>query len=189
MLIHAAGLLILAASGLTMLAIPEITGSDGFIILKITLGFGIATLFALGEEVGWRGYMLPRLKELGLVVAMLLVGLLQGLWHMPLLLTTDYYHSTGNPFIVVPLFLTTLTVAGVFFGFLRIWTGSVWPVAVAHAAANMAWELSAEVSQSKSELVLEYVGGESGVIMIGGLLIIDLFLIGQMRKGKKTLAL
>jgi membrane protease YdiL (CAAX protease family) len=188
-LIHAAGLLILAASGLTMLAIPEITGSDGFIILKITLGFGIATLFALGEEVGWRGYMLPRLKELGLVVAMLLVGLLQGLWHMPLLLTTDYYHSTGNPFIVVPLFLTTLTVAGVFFGFLRIWTGSVWPVAVAHAAANMAWELSAEVSQSKSELVLEYVGGESGVIMIGGLLIIDLFLVGQMRKGKKTLAL
>ena len=29
--------------------------------------------------------------------------------------------------------------AGVFFGFLRVWTGSVWPVAIAHAVYNFIW--------------------------------------------------
>jgi uncharacterized protein len=102
-------------------------------------------------------------------------------WHMPILLTTDYYHSTGNPWIVAPLFLLTLTLAGIFYGFLRIWTGSVWPVAIAHAAANTAWNVSSKVSVTKSPAVLEYVGGESGVIMIGGLVLINVVLVRVMR--------
>jgi membrane protease YdiL (CAAX protease family) len=69
----------------------------------------------------------------------------------------------------------------VFFGFLRVWTGSVWPVAIAHAAANNAWEIMTELTQTKSPLVLEYVGGESGMIMIAGLLIVDIVLIRYMR--------
>ena len=87
---------------------------------------------------------------------------------------------------MVPLFLATLTLAGVFFGFLRLWTGSVWPVAVAHAAANMAWELMTEITQTKSALVLEYVGGESGVIMIAGLSVFSFFIIRRMKSGKFT---
>ncbi len=144
----------------------------------------IGTLFALGEETGWRGYMLPRLTGLAIVPAMLLVGFLHGVWHLPLMLTTDYYHSTGNPLIVVPLFLVTLTLAGVFYGFLRIWTGSVWPVAIAHAAANTAWNLSGKVAVTPSVLVQEYIGGESGVIMIAGLLIFGFVIIRYMKGGR-----
>ena len=116
--------------------------------------------------------------------AMLIVGFLHGVWHLPLMLTTDYYHNTGNPLLVVPLFLVTLTLAGVFFGFIRIWTGSVWAVAIAHAAANTAWEIMTEMTETKSPLVLEYVGGESGVIMIGGLLIFSFFIIRHMNNEK-----
>jgi membrane protease YdiL (CAAX protease family) len=119
---------------------------------------------------------------------MLLVGFLHGVWHLPLMLTTDYYHNSGNPLLVVPLFLVTLTLAGVFYGFLRLWTGSVWPVAIAHAMVNMAWEIMTEMTQTKSALVLEYVGGESGIIMIGGLLIFSFFVIRHMRSGKFKLA-
>ena len=57
-------------------------------------GLAVGTLFALGEEIGWRGYMLPRLLGRGVVPAMLLVGFLHGVWHLPLMLTTDYYHNT-----------------------------------------------------------------------------------------------
>jgi uncharacterized protein len=126
--------------------------------------------------------MLPRMTGFSILTAMLTVGFLHGLWHMPILLTTDYYHSTGNAWIVAPLFLITLTLAGIFYGFLRVWTGSVWPVAVAHAAANMAWGISSDVSQTQSSFVLEYIGGESGAIMIGGLLIVDAVLILAMRR-------
>ena len=183
-IIHLAGLVILSVAGLAVFVAPQMSGSIGFAIFKIMTGLAIGTLFALGEEIGWRGYMLPRLFSYGVVPAMLIVGFLHGVWHLPLMLTTDYYHNTGNPLLVVPLFLVTLTLAGVFFGFIRIWTGSVWAVAIAHAAANMAWEIMTEMTQTKSPVVLEYVGGESGVIMIVGLLIFSLFIIRYMRSEK-----
>ncbi len=180
-LIHALGLALLFAAGLTSLSAPQVSGSAPLLVLDILAGFVISTLFALGEEVGWRGYMLPRMRGFSPVSAMLTVGFLHGVWHMPILLTTDYYHSAGNPWIVAPLFLVTLTLAGVFYGFLRIWTGSVWPVAIAHAAANTAWNVSSQVSVTKSAAVLEYVGGESGAIMICGLVVINIVLVRVMR--------
>ena len=186
--LHLVSFLVLSITGLALFAAPQITGSVGFAILKISTGLAVGTLFALGEEIGWRGYMLPRLFASGVVPAMLLVGFLHGVWHLPLMLTTDYYHSTGNPLLVVPLFLVTLTLAGVFFGFLRVWTGSVWPVAIAHAVVNMAWEIMTEMTQTKSALVLEYVGGESGVIMIVGLAVFSFFVIRHMRSGKFKVA-
>jgi uncharacterized protein len=182
--IHVIGFVILSLAGLAVFAAPRLTGSAGFAIFKISTGLVIGTLFALAEETGWRGYMLPRLLGYGVMPAMLLVGFLHGVWHLPLMLSTDYYHNTGNPLLVVPLFLVTLTLAGVFYGFLRIWTGSVWPVAIAHAAANMAWEVMNEMTQTKTPLVLEYIGGESGVIVIGSLLIFSFIIIRYMRSGK-----
>jgi membrane protease YdiL (CAAX protease family) len=179
--LHLLSFLVLSITGLAVFAAPQITGSAGFAVLKISTGLAVGTLFALGEEIGWRGYMLPRLLGRGVVPALLLVGFLHGVWHLPLMLTTDYYHNSGNPLLVVPLFLVTLTLAGVFFGFLRLWTGSVWPVAVAHAMVNMVWEIMTEMTQTKSALVLEYVGGESGVIMIAGLLVFSFFVIRHMK--------
>jgi membrane protease YdiL (CAAX protease family) len=181
--LHLVSFLVLSIAGLAVFAAPQITGSVGFAVLKISTGLFVGTFFALGEEIGWRGYMLPRLLGRGVVPAMLLVGFLHGVWHLPLMLSTDYYHNTGNLLLVVPLFLVTLTLAGVFFGFLRLWTGSVWPVAIAHAAVNMAWEIMTEMTQTKSALVLEYVGGESGVIMIVGLAVFSYFMIRHMRSG------
>lgn len=187
--IHLIGLVTLSLAGFSVFVAPQITGSAGLAIFKISTGLVIGTLFALAEETGWRGYMLPRLLSFGVVPAMLLVGFLHGVWHLPLMLTTDYYHNTGNPLLVVPLFLVTLTLAGVFYGFLRLWTGSVWPVAIAHAAANMAWELMTEMTETKSPLVLEYVGGESGLIMIGGLMIFSFIFIRYMKSEKFKAAL
>jgi membrane protease YdiL (CAAX protease family) len=176
-LIQLCSLVLLVSLGLTALVRPEATAPVALIAANLLAGLCAGTAWAMCEEVGWRGYMLPRMLGLRLVPAMLAVGFLQGVWHLPLLLTTDYYHATGNPWIVAPLFLVTLTLAGVFFGFLRIWTGSVWPVAIAHSAVNVAWALSSEVSATQSPAVLEYIGGESGLVMICGLLIADLILI------------
>jgi membrane protease YdiL (CAAX protease family) len=119
---------------------------------------------------------------------MLIVGFLHGVWHLPLMLTTDYYHATGNPWIIVPLFLLTLTMAGVFYGYLRLWTGSIWPVALAHAAQIMAWNISADVSETKSPIVLEYIGGESGLLMIAGLLIVNVFLVRRLAASNHSFA-
>lgn len=184
-LIFAVGLAVLAALDLTTLAAPAIEGSGAGVAVNLIAGFAAGTLFALCEEIGWRGYMLPHMRGFGAVAAMLVVGFLHGVWHLPLLLTTDLYHAAGDPRIVAPLFLITLTLAGIFYGYLRLTTGSIWPVAGAHAAVNVAWGISQEVSQTKSLLALEYIGGESGVLMICGLLAADAVLIRKLRNAAR----
>jgi membrane protease YdiL (CAAX protease family) len=184
-LIFAVGLAVLAGLGLTTLAAPAIEGSGAGVAVNLLAGFIVGALFALLEEIGWRGYMLPHMRGFSSVTAMLIVGFLHGVWHLPLLLTTDLYHAGGEPWIVAPLFLVTLTLAGVFYGYLRVTTGSIWPVAVAHAAVNVAWGISMEVSQTKSAPVLEYIGGESGLLMICGLLAADVFLIRRLKNATR----
>ena len=68
-----------------------------------------------------------------------------------------------------------------FYGFLRIWTGSVWTVAIAHGAANAAWNLFAQSNTTRTPLVEEMLGGESGIIVILGLAVICLVLVAVMR--------
>lgn len=182
-LIFALGLLVLRATGSTTLVWPIFGASAASIAVNILVALTVATVFSLAEEVGWRGYLLPRMGRFGLVRSMLLVGFLHGTWHLPLLLSTDYYHAKGNPLLVVPMFLVTLTLAGIFYGILRLWTGSVWPVAVAHAAVNFAWDISVEVSVTDSLMVREYVGGESGLLMIVGLAVGDAVLLRVFRSG------
>lgn len=126
----------------------------------------IGTLFALGEEIGWRGYLLPKLLGLGRVRAVVVVGLLHGVWHLPMILLTPFYHGNGNPLIVVPLFLLTLTVGGVFYGYLRLSTNSLWPVALAHGAFNTIWSALTALTVPTSALWMEYLSGESGVITL-----------------------
>jgi membrane protease YdiL (CAAX protease family) len=50
------------------------------------VGVPIGTMLAFGEEFGWRGYLLPKLLPLGEVKAALIVGLIWGPWHLPLLI-------------------------------------------------------------------------------------------------------
>ncbi len=140
----------------------------------------IGTLFALGEEIGWRGYLLPKLLGLGRVRAVLVVGLLHGIWHLPMIFLTSFYHGDGNRLIVVPLFLLTLTVGGIFYGYLRLNTNSLWPVALAHGAFNTVWGALAAVTVPTSALWMEYLSGESGVITLVLAVIAAVFLLRRL---------
>jgi uncharacterized protein len=181
-----ASVAILAFLGLATVGVPVISASGTSIALNLLALFAASFVFSLAEEIGWRGYMLPRLLGLGALPATLIVGFLHGVWHLPLMLGTEYYHAAGNPLIVVPLFLVTLTLAGVFFGYLQLWTGSVWAVGLAHAAVNFVWALSVDFTQGGSVLALEYIGGESGVVMICGLLAFTLFVANRMPEFRRT---
>jgi membrane protease YdiL (CAAX protease family) len=76
---------------------------------------------SLGEELGWRGYLLPKLLGVGRTRALVLVGLIWAAWHMPLMFLTPLYHSAGNKVLVVPLFVGSIVAASFVFGYLRIY--------------------------------------------------------------------
>src|ERR1051325_6322620 len=55
-------------------------------LVVITLGLAIGFVFGLGEEIGWRGYLLPRLVQSRVGFPILISGLVWGIWHVPLVL-------------------------------------------------------------------------------------------------------
>jgi uncharacterized protein len=101
----------------------------GFVraVLNIIVTIIIFAVVFLGEEIGWRGYLLFRVAELtsGRRAA-LVTGVFHGIFHLPLLLlTTTTYQGEGKRWIVIPMVMVTLTLAGVWYGWLRLWSGSI----------------------------------------------------------------
>lgn len=172
------GLLILF--GQASLRAPEVSRPLGQLIVNMGLGLVVGTLFAFCEELGWRGYMLPRVARGSVVGGMLLVGFCHGLWHLPLMLLTPYYHAGANMAVVAPLFVVTLTLAGVFYGYLFFSTWSVWPVAIAHAVYNFVWALGSDFLVPASPDTFEIWGGESGILAIVGLLVVCAVLVPRI---------
>jgi membrane protease YdiL (CAAX protease family) len=150
-------------TGIASFALPA-GGVSATLPLLLIVQILLSSLLGFGEEAGFRGYLLPQLAEMGRGRALLLSGLLHAIWHLPILLLTPYYHGDGNPLIVVPLFLATLTLAGVFYGYLRLTTDSVWPATLAHGAYNAFWGTFTALTVTTSPLALEYLAGETGVL-------------------------
>jgi len=130
--------------------------------LLITVAF--MTVLFLGEELGWRGYLLPRIQQLtGRRRAALVTGFIHGCFHLPLILIATTYDEFGSRWIVAPMAVATITMGGVFYAYLWDRTGSVWPVSMAHGAVNIMFGLGAGAVVASSEADLAYVAGESGI--------------------------
>ncbi|WP_326553341.1 CPBP family intramembrane glutamic endopeptidase [Micromonospora sp. NBC_01813] len=90
---------------------------------------------ALGEELGWRGWLLPKLMPLGTLPAIVISGVIWGLWHAPLILL-GYNYPDAPGWLGMTAMVGMCVVFGAVFGWLRLRSGSVWPAALAHAAFN-----------------------------------------------------
>jgi membrane protease YdiL (CAAX protease family) len=135
--------------------------------------------FSLAEEIGIRGYLLPKLMPLGQKKALFLSGLVWATWHMPLILLTPVF-PVGNKLISLPLFYGTVVAASFFYGYLRIYTGSVWPSSIAHSVHNAAWGvLGAFTATSASVLVNKYLVGDYGLLILAGA-VIGSVLVGRI---------
>jgi CAAX protease family protein len=90
---------------------------------------------ALGEEWGWRGWLLPALLPMGRWPAVLTVGVVWGLWHAPIVLL-GYNYPGHAPVAAVGLMVVFCVVTGSLLGWLRLRSGSVWPCAIGHGFLN-----------------------------------------------------
>jgi len=151
-----------AAAALGVVRFEGLAGEIGQ--LPITIVF-LSILF-LGEEIGWRSYLFPRLATvMPERRAALLSGFLQALFHLPLLLLTPSYDGDGSRWIVVPGVVVVITMAGAVFGWLRIRSGSLWPVTIAHGTVN-ACLLEAPVLLADDPDLAAYLTSEGGLFTI-----------------------
>jgi uncharacterized protein len=126
-----------AAASLSMPSLPHVATFGLMIPMLATLGVIGSIANALGEEIGWRGFLLPRLTgQFGFTVGCLVSGLIWAAWHYPGLLWSDYNAGT-NPAYALACF--TLMVIGNAFimGWLRLKSGSLWPCAMLHGSHNL----------------------------------------------------
>jgi membrane protease YdiL (CAAX protease family) len=106
--------------------------------LVLTVGLFDKISRALGEEIGWRGLLVPELlKVTSLRNAALISGVIWALWHFPLIIFADY-KAAGTP---VPFQLGCFAVMVISSSFLYAWlrlhSASVWPPTILHAAHNL----------------------------------------------------
>lgn len=116
---------------------PDSTTARFLIRLGVvgTLVLAESFAYALGEELGWRGYLQTRLVESEWRFPLLLCGLIWAGWHFPFLwVIWDSYSPESIARAI--LFTMTITFMGVFIGWLRLASGSVLVATAMHAAHN-----------------------------------------------------
>jgi len=107
-------------------------------LLFLAIVFVQQGLVLIGEEVGWRGYALPALQaRYSALVASLILGLVWGLWHLPLILTPQA--RSGVAEVPVVLFLLDIVASSVFYAWVYNNTrGSLLAVTLLHSVTNTA---------------------------------------------------
>ena len=102
------------------------------LLLPLWAVLNLALMF--GEEYGWRYYLQPILQSrFGPRNGVILLGLLWGLWHLPLNL---YYYSPETGLLSLLGQLTACVAFGIFFGWVYMKTGNIWAVSLLHFLNN-----------------------------------------------------
>ena len=107
------------------------------LLLLMTPLFNLVPCF--GEEWGWRGYLLPKIaRRMGFLPAVLLTGLIWGLWHAPIIVAGHNYgmQYPGYPWAGIAAMCAFCIVAGVILSYITLKTKSCWPAVLAHGAVN-----------------------------------------------------
>lgn len=127
----------LAAQGISLRMYYGIT-----IAQVVTYAPWINMFFALGEETGWRGAMMPMLKEhFGKSKGRIIGGIIWGAWHWPVMVLAGYEYGLeywGAPFLGMALFCLVTVVMGTLLDVVYEKTNCIWVPSLAHGAINAA---------------------------------------------------
>jgi membrane protease YdiL (CAAX protease family) len=140
-------------------------------------GLGVFTVFAVFEETGWRGYLVPKLAALGLndFISYLILGLVWFIWHLPFITDLTWIYNPGDYTLFISLFFTNLIAYSVVYYEIRLASESVWPVVLLHALTNAIQHPMAE-GFIKVKPGMEFLAWFTGVFMTVMLILLGLLL-------------
>jgi uncharacterized protein len=110
----------------------------GALVLLLTAGMLQSLISGTGEEIGWRGLLVPALSKFNSFRRVALFSsLIWLLYHVPLILAADY-HGEGTPrWFSLICFAAMVLAMGTLMAWLRVASGSLWPPAVLHGSHNL----------------------------------------------------
>jgi CAAX protease family protein len=179
--LHVLSYLLPPALGLLVYGLVWLTGIGGFaadglslgkdagltiplpavLFLLITLGMLQSAFFALGEEIGWRGFLVPELAKLTTFSrTSWITGAAWAVYHYPLILFADYHSGTPKWFALAAF--TWMVVASAFvYAWVRLKSGSLWTAVILHASHNLFIQ-SIFDPLTKDRTITKYVTTEFG---------------------------
>jgi membrane protease YdiL (CAAX protease family) len=136
-----------------------------FVVLQGTTGMIAGVGAAAGEEIGWRGFLVPELaKVLPFTGVALASGLIWASWHYPI--TSVVYRDAGVP---ASFWLPTFTFVAVAISFAQAWlrlrTDSLWPPIFLHASHNL-WMQSIFFPLTSEREYTKWVAGDLGLAFV-----------------------
>lgn len=109
-----------------------------FVLIKATKGVAETLIFSLGEEIGWRGLLVPELARMtSFTKTALISGFVWAAWHMPGIFLADL-NSTGTPDLYAAAMFAVMIIAISFpFAWLRLKSISLWTAVLLHTTHNI----------------------------------------------------
>lgn len=108
------------------------------VLTAMTVAPALNAFAAIGEEFGWRAYLLPKLRPLGARRATVIVGVVWGVWHWPIIAMGHNYGLSypGAPWTGMATFVIFTVAVSVGLAWVTLREGSVWPATIGHGAIN-----------------------------------------------------
>lgn len=103
-------------------------------IIALPLNYILVLIAFLGEEYGWRYYLQGVLQQkFGKRAGVILLGIVWGLWHLPIDLM--YYTKDSGVQMLIGQIITCVSIA-IFFGYAYLKTNNIWVVVCMHFLNN-----------------------------------------------------
>jgi membrane protease YdiL (CAAX protease family) len=136
------------------------------LLVSGTVGLLLPGFFAFGEELGWRGFLVPELyKHANFTKTALISGLIWSVYHYPLVIGLEADELGVNTVYL----LITATVGGIglstVMAWLRLKSGSMWTAVFFHAALNSYNQGAFENLTETTSNLTNYISGEFGLMM------------------------
>lgn len=152
-------------------------------VADLVISLVVGTVFILGEEIGWRGFLLPRVQQLvpDRRRAALLTGFAHGCFHLPLILIGTTYDNEVPGWVAAPTAVALITAGGVFYAWIWDRSRSVWAVSIAHNTVNTVFDLGAAAVVATGGANVAYIAGETGVATLGVVVVLAVLLLRYAR--------
>ena len=151
-------------------------------MLDLAVSLVAGTALILGEEIGWRGFLLPRIQQVTTRrKAAVATGFAHGCFHLPLILLATTYDAGGSKWFTAPAAVAVITAGGVFYAWVWDRARTVWPVAIAHNVVNVVFDLGAAALVAAPGWNLIYVAGETGALTLVACLALAATLLRRAR--------
>ena len=154
------------------------------VLIFVVIGPIVNIIPTMGEELGWRGYLLPKLRMfLSDRAALIITGVIWGIWHLPIIVMGHNYGTSywGYPVLGILAMIVFCVVLGIIEGYISIKLESAIPAAMIHSTVNAGAALPIIFAKSGYNPLL----GPAITGLIGGLLFIVLAVILLIKAGSK----